>query len=530
MLTRRRETNTYRRRPLPLHPLLFAAVPVLALWVHNLSEGVSLREVLPPLAITVVGAGVVMVVAALLLQRDLLKGALVAGAIVFLVFSYGPLSALLDGWKVGSSRLVTTLIIMGASLVLAVVAIRAVTRAAPQRVAGLTRGLNFVAAGLVALNVISIGVYQFRDEVRGVDASGVIDSAAGRTNPAGKPDIYYLVLDEYGGERAMRELLGFDNRPFLDALEDRGLYVPAHPTTNYPRTSLYLASTLNMEYVHRLVPRRTAITEENLKPLIVDDVVPKFLKAKGYRYVHVGSWVRLTASNPQADVNVTLGRGLSEFSNTLIGQTQLQPALETVGTLAWARQQYDRAHFQFDQLAKSRDLPGPKFVFGHIIVPHWPYVFDEDGGFSDTRIPLASLRPPLAEVSQEIRESYITQVKFVNRKTLELIDALLAGPPESDPIIVLQSDEGFFTWLLSPAKADDRDLQQHFNILSAYYFPRLERTGLYPRITPVNSFRLLFANYFGARLPLLPDRNYILVHLKTGYEFCDVTDRVQPLV
>src|SRR6266508_5730967 len=104
MLTRRRETNISRRRPLPLHPLLFAAVPVLALWVHNLSEGVSLREVLPPLAITVVGAGVVMGVDGLLLQRDLLRGALVAGAIVFLLFSYGPLSALLEGWKVGSSR------------------------------------------------------------------------------------------------------------------------------------------------------------------------------------------------------------------------------------------------------------------------------------------------------------------------------------------------------------------------------------------------------------------------------------------
>jgi hypothetical protein len=513
-----------------VHPLLFAAVPVLALWVRNLSEGVPFREVILPLAVTVAGAGVVMLVAAWLMRRDLLRGALAAAAIVFLVFSYGPLSAMVGDRSIGSSRLATTLVIAAVSLGLAVGAMWAIARTSRRRVAGLTRGLNFVALGLVAINVISIGVYQFRDRVHGVDATGVINSAAKGTTPVGKPDIYYLVLDEYGGDRAMRELLGFDNRPFLKALEDRGLYVPAHPTTNYPRTSLYLASTLNLEYLHRLVPRGKPVTEENLMPLIVDDVVPKFLKAKGYRYVHVGSWVRLTATNPQADMNVTLGRGLSEFSNALIGQTQFQPALENVGTLAWARQQYDRAHFQFDQLAKSKDLPGPKFVFGHVIVPHWPYVFDEHGGFSDSRIPLASLRPPLPRISQEIRQRYLEQVKFVNRKTLALIDELLAGPPESDPIIVLQSDEGFFTWLLNPAKATDRDLQQHFNVLSAYYFPRLERTGLYPTITPVNTFRLIFANYFGAKLPLLPDRNYVLVHLKTGYEFWDVTDRVRPLV
>jgi hypothetical protein len=530
MLTRRKDPTATGRRPLPLHPFLFAAVPVLALWVKNLSEGVPLREVLPPLVVTVAGAGVVMLVAGLLLSRDLLKGALAAAAIVFLVFSYGPLSAVVGERSIGSSRLATTLVIAVVSLVLAAVAIWAISRTSRRRVAGLTRGFNFVAAGLVAVNLVTIGVYQFRDRVRGVDATGVINSAANGTTPAGKPDIYYIVLEEYGGERALSELLGFDNRPFLQALEDRGLYVPAHATTNYPRTSLYLASILNLEYLHRLVPRGTAVTEENLMPLILDDVVPKFLKAKGYRYVHVGSWVRLTEKNPQADMNITLGRGLSEFSNALIGQTQFQPALEKVGTLAWARQQYDRAHFQFDQLVKSRDLPGPKFVFGHVIVPHWPYVFDEHGGFSDSRIPLASLRPPLPRISQEIRQRYLEQVKFVNRKTLALIDELLAGPPESDPIIVLQSDEGFFTWLLNPAKATDRDLQQHFNVLSAYYFPRLERTGLYPTITPVNTFRLIFANYFGAKLPLLPDRNYVLVHLKTGYEFWDVTDRVRPLV
>lgn len=528
MLKRRRRTDGSRRRPLPLHPFLLAAVPVLALWVSNLSEGVTLREVLPPLAVTVAGAGALMLVAGLFLRRDFLKGALVAAAVVFLLFSYGPLSSLFR--KLGSSRGVSTLAIMGLSLILAVVAIRVVTRAAPQRVSGLTRALNFVTAGLVAVNAFTIGIHQFRDRGRGVDASGVINSAARGTTPVGKPDIYYIVLDEYGGERAMRELLGFDNQPFLEALEDRGLYVPAHPTTNYPRTSLYLASTLNLQYLHRLVPRGTAITEENLRPLIVDNVVPKFLKSKGYRYVHIGSWVRLTATSPQADMNVTLGRGLSEFSNALIGQTQLQPALEKVGTLAWTRQQYDRALFQFDQLAKSKDLPGPKFVFGHIIVPHWPYVFDEHGGFADTRIPMAAIRPPLPKVSQHIRQRYLEQVKFVNRKTLALIDTLLSGPPESHPIIVLQSDEGFFTWLLNPAKANDLDLQQHFNILSAYYFPRLKRTGLYPRITPVNSFRLLFANYFEAKLPLLPDRNYILVHAKTGFYFRDVTARVQPLV
>ena len=39
-----------------------------------------------------------------------------------------------------------------------------------------------------------------------------------------------------------------------------------------------------------------------------------------------------------------------------------------------------------------------------------------------------------------------------------------------------------------------------------------ERAGsakLYPAISPVNSFRLIFNEYFGANYPLLPDQTYI---------------------
>ena len=58
-----------------------------------------------------------------------------------------------------------------------------------------------------------------------------------------------------------------------------------------------------------------------LTPYVMHDAVPAFLKEKGYRYIHIGSWVKLTATNPQADDNVTLGHGISEFSHALLGQT-----------------------------------------------------------------------------------------------------------------------------------------------------------------------------------------------------------------
>ena len=65
-------------------------------------------------------------------------------------------------------------------------------------------------------------------------------------------------------------------------------------------------------------------------------------------------------------------------------------------------------------------------MFDHILVPHWPYVFDEDGQFDDSNVRVADIKRPLAAVSPRTRDRYVRQVEFSNRRTLRLIDSLLA--------------------------------------------------------------------------------------------------------
>jgi len=79
------------------------------------------------------------------------------------------------------------------------------------------------------------------------------------------------------------------------------------------------------------------------------------------------------------------------------------------------------------------------------------------------------------------------------------------------------------------ASAYPAELQEKFGILSAYYLPGVdpEEAGLYPSITPVNQFRVLFNEYFGLDLPIVPDRNYIFPNQGNLYDFIDVTDRLR---
>ncbi len=70
------------------------------------------------------------------------------------------------------------------------------------------------------------------------------------------------------------------------------------------------------------------------------------------------------------------------------------------------------------------------------------------------------------------------------------------------------------------------DLKERMSILNAYYFPGQKYQGLYGRISPVNSFRVVLNTYFGATLELLPDRSFFSTWTDP-YRFIDVTDAVR---
>ena len=50
-------------------------------------------------------------------------------------------------------------------------------------------------------------------------------------------------------------------------------------------------------------------------------------------------------------------------------------------------------------------------------------------------------------------------------------------------------------------------IRERHAILNAYYLPGDGSKKLYPSISPVNTFRVVFSHYFGADLDLLPDRH-----------------------
>jgi hypothetical protein len=92
---------------------------------------------------------------------------------------------------------------------------------------------------------------------------------------------------------------------------------------------------------------------------------------------------------------------------------------------------------------------------------------------------------------QDVR-AYGDQVVFINTKLPEIVKTILAKSDPA-PIIVIQGDHSYF-------RSADR-----VKILNAYYLPDGGSKNLYPTITPVNTFRVIFNTYFGGQYDLLPD-------------------------
>jgi hypothetical protein len=76
--------------------------------------------------------------------------------------------------------------------------------------------------------------------------------------------------------------------------------------------------------------------------------------------------------------------------------------------------------------------------------------------------------------------------------------------------------------------ATKEQLRKKMGILNAYYLPGMEVDALYPTITPVNSFRIIFNHYFGNKFKPLPDSSYVYSDRNHLYKFIDVTNELKP--
>ena len=311
-----------------------------------------------------------------------------------------------------------------------------------------------------------------------------------RGNPSGSsPDIYYIILDAYARADVLAEEFGHDNEPFIQSLRDLGFYVAECSQSNYEMTPLSLTSSLNLDYIQNMSDTFTPDEVESmgLVKLLDNNNVQETVSNFGYKTVAFSSGY-LMAEWRDADVFVSPPYGpITEFETLLMLSTYLR-ILDDMEIIDFddisAERFRTRTRLVLDSFDDLVNIPGPKFVFIHLIIPHEPFAFDAMGN-------------PVPPDQTDPRYGYSDQVKFINRAILPKLEKLIEESPSS-PVIILQGDHG--SWITP-------DHAAQLKILNAYYLPNGSE-ALYPSISPVNSFRVVFNEYFDASFPLLEDKSY----------------------
>ena len=503
-------------------PLLAAAYPVVFLFTSNAAEHVTMDPLWPPLLLSVGGAAVLLAVL-LAIGREPATASLLTAVLVVSFFGYG------HAWNGVAHMLDNQWPLIVVWLALSVAAFVLAWRAG-RRAMTIVRGLALVAAFAVLLNAVGLG-----QTVAALSSPAPLSPSAGADieleRPAGQlPDVYYLVPDRYASISSLREFYSFDNEPFLAELEERGFRIANGAHANYTKTSLSLGSSLNLDYLdaERLQADATSVRDRGPIHRVLRDplVAPRALKGLGYQYFHVGGWWGPSSTNVDADRVFAYDR--QDTFTEVLRQTTLLRALSDASAApddAWDWPSMRASvEYQIGRLREIAEIAGPKYVFGHVMLPHPPYVFDADGSVMD--------RAKVRQLGHA--EAYRRQLTYANGVLLDLVDRIIERSP--DAVIVIQADEGPFPARLRANEADfdwreaaDAELREKFGILFAMRIPGadLEAAGFHDAITPVNTFRVVFNARFDADLPILPDRIWTHVGVKRFYDFVDITDRLR---
>jgi hypothetical protein len=501
---------------------LFPALTLLANNIDQVKPSAAWRS----LVISFI-AGSLLLLVLRWMMKEWMRAGLLCSYALLLFFSYGHLNQLLKlsgplGVSVARHRYM---------LPLWIILFVAGTWWILHRVRGLERPtlvLNATALILVLIPMFQIGEYAYRlnRAVASAVASESADERGRLSKVGGQPDIYYIVLDAYTRQDVLREVYDYDNEPFLRELTEMGFYVARCSQSNYAQTELSLASTFNMNYLDELGEAFVAGSDDRsgLWPLLQHGKVRSLLEDLGYKVVAFDSgfyWIMwmdadhyLSPSKRTTLKRWSQTRGMNDFELMFARSTGallvIDAALKAdvldriLPIIEYKRQIWrDRTEFVFDQLdyEKVPSIQGPKFVYAHLILPHPPYVFGPDGEYVEEKLGDMDV------------EGYRNQVVFANKQLTTALKELIDRSAK-DPIIVLQGDHG-----------QGFDPLKRMAILNAYYLPDYDGPALYPEITPVNTFRLIFDTYFGADYGLVEDVSYFSTYADPySYEVVPVSE------
>ncbi|HEX2606012.1 MAG TPA: sulfatase-like hydrolase/transferase [Flavisolibacter sp.] len=489
----RSRTALFKEWPLLLLPVFFV--------FHTYTENIQLLPLTIALELLIkyLLAGFLLAILFSYILRSIRKGYIFALLVLSINFFFGPIHDLLKqyfkaAWITHYAVLLPLIFFV---LLTSFIYLRKTKRTFPK----LHKFLCIALLLLISLDIFSLVTEANRAKM-GITQTTPFEIT--NCDTCHKPDVYFIVADEYAGNTALRNLLQFNNDSFETSLKRRGFHILNGSSSNYNFTPFSMASVLSMDYlkgIRGINSNKEDRTECN--HLIAENVAIRFFKKLGYEIINNSVF---TIDNQLPKVRSfafsLTGRELIT-SQTLLGRMERDIRFNLMTTFKikseitrFTNLEKDGITTLYNETIKeiTRIHKKPVFTYTHLMMPHYPYFFDEHG----------NPNPPdsLLEGNQGSKRMYVGYLKYANARFQGLIDQIIAKSAQP-PIIILMGDHGF-------RHTPTDNTMNYFYNLNAVYFPDRNYKDFADSSTLVNQFRLVLNSQFGQHLPILANKHYLI--------------------
>jgi hypothetical protein len=514
----------------PLHPIFFGLYVVLAV-VSSDPSTIFFVEGYRALVAILAGTLVLFFILRWFF-KDWHRAGYLTTLAIFLIFIYGHLYRIAEKYSIAGLSLGNHWIILSLWAALILLAGSNYVWKRIQKPQLITQFFNIVAIAALIFplrGTLSIGWQVSQDPLTHWSRELPVEPVMLKEDA--QPDIYYVILDGYARDDILKNIYQYDNSAFTGFLQEQGFYVAQDSLSNYVRTGMSLPASLNFEYLDELASIGQNTTNwYPLKELISNNRVRRSLEAAGYQFITISPGFFYTEIRDSDHYLSPYWLNINDFEQLIFGVSAFGAVLD-LGFIKIPHYSYqthrERIQYAFkalqdiDKLIKNDSRP--KFVFAHILIPHPPFVFDSQGNpIEPQRAYSINDASDYEGTKQEYKQNYLNQLIYTNTMIKQTIEKIMQNSI-NPPIIIIQADHGpgaYLDW----QSQENSCLQERFSILNAYYFPDQNYSDLYPSISPVNSFRVIFDTYFGTQLGLLKDKAFYS-SIYQPYIFTDVTDQ-----
>ena len=325
-----------------------------------------------------------------------------------------------------------------------------------------------------------------------------------------KPNVYFLLFDEYPGYQSLQDSFAFRNDSLYNFLR-RESFVILPVFSNYDYTMFSMSSMLNMQYVKPgYDPLKLDQQDFQLRTAeIRHGEVISIFKKMGYR-INNFSIFDIGDQHGVSDQNAFLPVHSLMLTDKILHNRIIRTSgwMLRSGRFGLSSLKKDYLYQQQVNNLRSEKMlreqvagkkNGPQFCYAHFMMPHGPYYKDSAG--HDISYELLAY-----ESWQSNKQLFLSYLKYTNQKIMSFVSSISENDPGA--IIVVMSDHGFRTY------KNRLSFYQSFNFnnICAVRFPDKNYLDIKPSWSAVNFFRYLFNAEFGQSIPYLADSTVLLGH------------------